>query len=549
MSTNSKAYVSGSFTVGDVIPVSVTRYNSSYTHTVVIQNSKRQTIDTIATKSSSTKLSFDSGTSSARLSIYDSDETATSFEVYVVTTTFNGNTEVGTETTSFNISADMDDLSPSLQSGSVTLTETVEDVISITGNNKTVVQYVSRPKITAQLNTSYGYAVGDIFVNDQKATIVGGIRKDPTIECTIQDTSKGWFNIRVVTNRNTTSIIRVSYNTQSISGVSYIQYSPMTISSVSASRVTGGVSVSVSGKYTGYPGVTRPCVNIKIKENVAGSQPITISSDDLIQDVSGGSYVFTKTHSMQLDENKSYLVTFTVRDGIGTFVDGSELSVATSGATINKLKPVFDWGQDDFSCNVNFIAQDGIRVYDGDIVMYKDLRPSLYKPKIIGATTSPGSGVGAMQIQNVAEPRSGSAGLYDGVPRKYVDDRLPDYSTDEQKTGRKWIDGSDIYFKSYAGSFDVTANVTTRPGIDASLTNTNCIPINYYGFIREHSWKTSGSATYPISLRNEYKATSTTNREVTFNISSAANGGINLIVRWDATNTFVYVLTVEYIKQ
>ena len=36
--------------------------------------------------------------------------------------------------------------------------------------------------------------------------------------------------------------------------------------------------------------------------------------------------------------------------------------------------------------------------------------------------------------------------------------QVADYSTDEQATGEKWIDGKDIYFKSYA--FDTTDNAT-----------------------------------------------------------------------------------------
>lgn len=48
---------------------------------------------------------------------------------------------------------------------------------------------------------------------------------------------------------------------------------------------------------------------------------------------------------------------------------------------------------------------------------------------------------------------------------------LPDYSTDEQSTGQKWIDGKDIYFKVYhADHLGNNTDVTLEENFGASKT-------------------------------------------------------------------------------
>lgn len=42
-----------------------------------------------------------------------------------------------------------------------------------------------------------------------------------------------------------------------------------------------------------------------------------------------------------------------------------------------------------------------------------------------------------------------------------ADAQLPNFSTDEQKTGRKWIDGKDIYFRTFDLGSDVSISQNT----------------------------------------------------------------------------------------
>lgn len=51
----------------------------------------------------------------------------------------------------------------------------------------------------------------------------------------------------------------------------------------------------------------------------------------------------------------------------------------------------------------------------------------------------------------------------------YSEAMLPNYSTTEQKTGQKWIDGKDIYFRTYANlSISMTKNEWVSLGVDLS---------------------------------------------------------------------------------
>lgn len=72
---------------------------------------------------------------------------------------------------------------------------------------------------------------------------------------------------------------------------------------------------------------------------------------------------------------------------------------------------------------------------------------------------------------------------------------LPDYSTDEQATGQKWIDGKDIYFKTFdCGALpntnikEVSSGLTNVrvikfDGFAESPTDSLVIPLGYMGDI------------------------------------------------------------------
>lgn len=67
---------------------------------------------------------------------------------------------------------------------------------------------------------------------------------------------------------------------------------------------------------------------------------------------------------------------------------------------------------------------------------------------------------------------------------------LPDYSTTEKKTGQKWIDGKDIYFRTFTGSLDGTTSTHIT-----DIPNINTI-VSYSGMVK--------GANYPIDITVPY---------------------------------------------
>ena len=107
---------------------------------------------------------------------------------------------------------------------------------------------------------------------------------------------------------------------------------------------------------------------------------------------------------------------------------------------------------------------------------------------------------------------------------------LPDYSTTEKKTGQKWIDGKDIYFKTFTGSIDGTTSthITDIPNIDTI--------ISYSGMIKGNN--------YPIDLTIPYSGDT---RNIALNYRP--NEYLSLTYNTSVYNNFSdYNITVYYTK-
>lgn len=77
-----------------------------------------------------------------------------------------------------------------------------------------------------------------------------------------------------------------------------------------------------------------------------------------------------------------------------------------------------------------------------------------------------------------------------------ADSQIVDYSTTEQATGQKWIDGKDIYFRTYSNlSISMTKNEWVSLGIDLS-------GIDYWRVDNEFM----NDRQYPLHARNDNNA-------------------------------------------
>ena len=102
------------------------------------------------------------------------------------------------------------------------------------------------------------------------------------------------------------------------------------------------------------------------------------------------------------------------------------------------------------------------------------------------------------------------------------------YSTNEQKTGQKWIDGSDIYQKTYVG--------TLTSGDIVLEDFSNKLPIESYGWLKNENG-------YGINLGGFYYDSTAWWASLHINPSN------NLVIRHGSEiNTGNYYITVKYIK-
>ena len=107
---------------------------------------------------------------------------------------------------------------------------------------------------------------------------------------------------------------------------------------------------------------------------------------------------------------------------------------------------------------------------------------------------------------------------------------LPDYSLTEKKTGQKWIDGKDVYFRTFTGSLNGTTstNITDIPNIDTI--------ISYSGMLK--------GLNFPIDLTIPYSGST---RTVSLNYTP--NNHLSLVYNNSVYNSFSdYNITVYYTK-
>lgn len=79
-----------------------------------------------------------------------------------------------------------------------------------------------------------------------------------------------------------------------------------------------------------------------------------------------------------------------------------------------------------------------------------------------------------------------------------ADSKIVDYSTTEQKTGQKWIDGKDIYFRTWDFGEDISIS-------NADWTNLNILTAGMAAIIRADATSTEGGyRVVNLSISDQY---------------------------------------------
>lgn len=325
--------------IGSTLTITITRYNSSYTHT--IEYAFGDLTGTIATKSSNTSIAWTVPTT-----FYAEIPNAKTGTCTLTCTTYNGNTSLGSSTCTLTVTASSSACSP-------TITATVQDTnattIALTGNNSKLIRYKSTAECTLSATPKNSATISSIKIG---GTAVTGTTSNgvTTGTKTYSGVSATSFSFSATDSR--------SYSASTTKTPTMVSYVQLTCNPVLSRPTPTGSSIVMTFSGNIYRGSFGACSNTltlqyRYKES-GGSYGSwqTIASTNIVYGTSSYRSSATITLGEEFDYHLDYV--FQVRAMDGGTVDGTAytLSTVTKTVTVKRGIPVFDWGENDFNVNV-----------------------------------------------------------------------------------------------------------------------------------------------------------------------------------------------------
>lgn len=279
-------------TLGTAQTITITRYSSSYTHTLTYKYGSAT--GTIVTKTSSTTPSWTPATSLA-----SQFPSATSGTCTITCETFNGDTSIGTTTTTCTLS-----IPSSIKAtiSSVSLSETVSGIASQFGG---FVQNKSKAKVT--VNTSTANA-GGATVKSYSITINGQTLTSNNATTSLLTTSgSNSYTARITDTRGRTS--------ESTGTFTVLAYNAPSVSETAQRNSTTTTTINVSYSWTISAVNNNNTKTIRIKYRTFGSSSAATTATTITPSAYSGSGSYAITG---LDADTAYDVWVEVTDYFGT---------------------------------------------------------------------------------------------------------------------------------------------------------------------------------------------------------------------------------------
>lgn len=220
---------------------------------------------------------------------------ATSKSGTITVTTYNGSTQIGSKTCTFNLSIP-DGSNPTLSAQSV-----IEQNSKVSAKGSSItIQQISLKKVSVVASAKYSASISSVSCNGVSLTNSGG-----TWSGTLSNLSTGTFSFSVKDSRGLTNSVTVN--------TTYYSYNRPQITSGSLTRTeqtssTG--SLSVAGNYTNILSNTVTMTyERKVNGNSEGSSSVTPT-------LSSGNVSFSKDYT-DLHYTNSYQVNITITDSFG----------------------------------------------------------------------------------------------------------------------------------------------------------------------------------------------------------------------------------------
>lgn len=292
------------------ITMSVTVYNTSYSHTLTIKNGS-STVLTISNLSLSNGSNTITLTVSQRSTVLAAMSSKKSFTGTFTLTTYSGNTQIGTASSkTATVQTTAANSAPSFTA--FTYVDSNSTAVGVTGNNQILIQNISMLKLTLTAATarngatisSYSVVAGSKTLSSVSTTITVGALPD-----------KGTVPVIV------TAIDSRGYTTAATVNITVLEYESISIADYSMRRVNeveAATQVAISGDITPIKinGVNKNSLRYiyyrykKTSDEAYGSYTDITSST--VYDDSG--FSFESNEWISLDADYSYYVQFLVTD-------------------------------------------------------------------------------------------------------------------------------------------------------------------------------------------------------------------------------------------
>ena len=461
-------------TINDWATVNISRASSAFTHTV---SATFGSITTgIATKTNQTSISW-----VIPSTWYSQIPNAKSGTATVTCQTYNGDTLIGTSTTTFTASIDEEDCTPTL---SPFVYDINDETIDLTGDDTKVIRYHSNMYCEANPTAKNSASIQNTVVQCGTSAFVGNSH-------TFNDAESGNFTFITTDTRGLTRQM-----TENLTVVNYIHLT--CVMKDSKPDTSGNFTFEVDGNcFNGSFGVASNTLTVQYRYK-AGSGSYSAWANMTVSR-SGNTYSAT-VDITGLDYTQTY--TFQARAT-------DQLETITTDAVAVKTLPVFDWSGEDFNFNVpvNFSAgatgiSGGGGLAYGTCSTIGGTSTKVVNSDDFGDTLETGKSIRVKfsYANTVASPYLNVNGTGAKLIKKYGSTGSVAYY---------WYTGEVIDFV-YDGSYWVMVNAapatTTYYGItklQSTISNTDTVALTpgaVYDFVKQGTWTptVTGCSSYSI---------------------------------------------------
>ena len=313
--------------IGENITITINRASSSFTHTLTYSFCNLS--GTIATKTSSTKVSWTLPTS-----FYAQIPNAKSSWGRIICDTYSGSTKIGSSECRFDVYVKESSNKP-------TISATVKDINAttkaLTGDENKLIKYYSQAQYTVT-----GSAKNSATVKSLTSTYNGNTASKANATSWTDHYSnavQASYVFGVVDSRGYSNSVTVTKT--------LINYVKITcVLSVSNPTASGNCTLTITGNYfNGSFGSTNNTLTVQYKKNDGSWTNATATKN-------GNTY--TATVSLT---GLDYTQTFTFQARAT-----DKLATATTASKTVKSTPIFDWGSDDFHFHVGVVSNQSLRI-------------------------------------------------------------------------------------------------------------------------------------------------------------------------------------------